>query len=655
MSNLKVGVFVCYCGSNINGVVDCEAVKEYASTLDGVVYAATYPFFCADPGQNMIKEAIKEHGLDRVVVSACTPKIHEPTFRTCLSDAGISPYYLEFVNIREQDSFVHMADSEAATKKAMELIAGGVERAKNLEDIPQKTVEVDKSCLVIGAGIAGIQSALDLADQGFKVYLVDKDESIGGRMAQLAKTFPTDDCALWILAPKMVTVANHPNVEVITYAEVKNIDGYIGNFDITLEKKPRYVSESTCTGCGACAAVCPIEVPNEFDCGLGMRKAIYAPFPQAVPLVYTIDKEHCIDCKLCDKACGPNAIDYNQQPEEINLKVGTIITTTGYDEFDASLKEEYGYGVYDNVITTLEIERMINPAGPTGGHEIRPSDGKAPKKTVYIQCVGSRDAKVGNPYCSRICCMFSLKNAQLMKMHDPDSEVYICYMDIRAYGKGYEEYYQRAQEQFGVRFIRGRPAQIIEDPETKNLKVLVEDTLLGEVLEIDADLVVLSAGLVPKPDTKRLAKLMGLDVGPEGFLKEFHPKLAPVNTKVEGIAIAGLAQGPKDIPDTVAQAKGAASAVAIPMSQGQVNIEMIRVVVNEDICGACGICAPLCPYNAIKYENDLAVVDDIACKGCGSCAGACPSGAMQLRYYRDEQILSSIDGMLDTHKCLEQK
>ena len=455
----------------------------------------------------------------------------------------------------------------------------------------------------------------------------------------------------------MVTVANHPNVETITYAEIKEISGYIGNFEVTIEKKPRYVNESICTGCGACAAVCPIEVPNEFDLGLGTRKAIYVPFPQAVPLVYTIDKEHCINCGLCEKVCGPKAIDYNQKPEEIKIKVGTIITAIGYDEFDCTLKEEYGYGVYDNVITTLEIERMINPAGPTGGHEIRPSDGKHPKRTVFIQCVGSRDAKVGNPYCSRICCMFALKNAQLLKMHDPSAEVYICYMDIRSFGKGYEEYYQRAQEQFGVRFIRGRPACIIEDPETKNLKVMVEDTLMGEILEIEADLVVLSAGLVAKPDTKKIARMLGVDVGPEGFLKELHPKLAPVNTKVDGVAIAGVAQGPKDIPDTVAQAKGAASAVAIPMAMGDFKIEMIRAVVDEEICGGCEVCGNMCPYNAISYkEKDghlIAITDDIACKGCGACAGACPSGAMQLRYYRDEQIISEIDGMLEAHKMVD--
>ncbi|MBA2867869.1 heterodisulfide reductase subunit A-like polyferredoxin [Methanococcus maripaludis] len=456
----------------------------------------------------------------------------------------------------------------------------------------------------------------------------------------------------------MVSAANHPNIELVTFAEIKNIDGYIGNFDVTLEKKPRYVDEDICTGCGACASACPIEVPNEFDLGLGTRKAIYVPFPQAVPLLYTIDKEHCIDCGLCAKVCCAEAVRYDQKPQELKINVGTIITATGYDEFDASRKEEYGYGVYDNVITTLEVERMINPAGPTHGHEIRPSDGKAPKRTVYIQCVGSRDEKVGNPYCSRVCCMFALKNAQLMKMHDPNAEVYICYMDIRAFGKGYEEYYKRAQDQFGVKFIRGRPANIFEDPETKNLTVRVEDTLMGEILEIDADLVVLSAGLEAKKDAGELAKMLGIDRGPEGFFKELHPKLAPVNTKVDGIAIAGVAQGPKDIPDTVAQAKGAASAVAIPMSQGQFKIEMIRATVNEDTCGGCKVCALMCPYNAITYEEKdghlVAITDDVACKGCGACAAACPSGAMQLRYYRDEQVIGMIDGILNAAKMLEE-
>jgi len=456
----------------------------------------------------------------------------------------------------------------------------------------------------------------------------------------------------------MVTVANHPNVEIITYAEIKEISGYIGNFEVTLEKKPRYVDESKCTGCGACANVCPIEVPNEFDLGLGTRKAIYVPFAQAVPLIYTIDREYCIDCRLCESVCGPEAIDFNQKPEEIKLKAGTIIVATGYDEFDATLKEEYGYGVYDNVITTLELERMINPAGPTGGHVIRPSDGKHPHRVVFIQCVGSRDLKVGNPYCSRICCMFALKNAQLIKMHEPDAEVYICYMDIRAFGKGYEEYYQRAQEQFGVKFIRGRPACISEDPETKNLILRVEDTLIGEIVEIESDLVVLSAGLVPRPDTRDMAKMLGLDISPDGFFKELHPKLAPVNTKVDGIAIAGVAQGPKDIPDTVAQAKGAASAVAIPMAKGKFEIEMIRAIVNKEVCGGCEICAQVCPYNAISYKevegHIVAEVNDIACKGCGSCCASCPSGALQLRYYRDEQIISEIDGILDIHHMINQ-
>ena len=447
----------------------------------------------------------------------------------------------------------------------------------------------------------------------------------------------------------MVSVANHPNVELITYAEVKNVEGYIGNFEVTIEKKPRYVDENICTGCGACAAVCPIEVPNEFDLGLGTRKAIYVPFAQAVPLVYTIDMDHCIRCGLCEKVCGPGAIRYDQKPEEIKLKVGTIICAVGYDEFDATLKEEYGYGVYENVITTLELERMINPAGPTGGHEIRPSDGKHPHRVVFIQCVGSRDAKVGKHYCSRICCMFALKNAQLIKQHDPSTEVYICYMDIRAFGKGYEEYYRRAQEQFGVKFIRGRPACVMEDPETKNLIVRVEDTLLGEIVEIEADLVVLSAGLSPRPDNPKLAKMLGLELSPDGFFKELHPKLAPVNTKVDGIAIAGVAQGPKDIPESVAQARAASSAAAALVIPGQIRFEALTAEVDREKCSSCGICAALCPYNAIRLEESdgeiKAKVEPALCAGCGTCAAACPSKAITLHGFTSEQILAQIEAL----------
>lgn len=647
---VRVGVFVCHCGVNVGGVVNCPEVAEYAKTLPNVEFATDYKYMCSDPGQGMIQDAIKEHNLNRVVVAACSPRLHEPTFRRCVEEAGLNKFLFEFANLREQDSWVHMTMPEEATAKAKDLTRMAVAKARLLEPLEASKVAVEKKCLVIGGGVTGIQSALDLGDMGFETYLVERNPTVGGRMGQLDKTFPTLDCSMCILAPKMVDCSKHENINLLTYSEVKEVDGYIGNFDVTVERKARYVIEDDCTGCGQCQEICPIEIPNYYDEGVGMVKAIYIPFPQAVPLVATIDKDYCIDCGLCETVCGPDAIDRNQEPEEIVLRVGTIIAATGYDPYDPTAKYEYGYGRYSNVITGLEIERLINASGPTAGHVVRPSDGATPKRVAFIHCVGSRDEQIGKAYCSRVCCMYSMKNAQLCIDHEPDTEVTCYYMDIRSFGKGYEEFYKNSQEKYGIEFLRGRPAEIIEN-EDLSLTIRAEDTLLGKITEYTYDMVVLSVGLEPPAGSNELRQTLGLSRTSDGFYMEAHPKLRPVDTLTDGVYIAGVAQGPKDIPDSVAQGSAAASRAAIPMAKGEVEIEPITASTDETVCGACEVCVELCPFGAVSIEGEgdekHAAINVALCKGCGTCVGACPSGAMNQNHFKTEQIMAQISAALE--------
>lgn len=645
----RIGVYVCHCGINIGGVVDVPAVAEYAKTLPNVVIAKDYKYYCSDPGQQVIQDDIKEHNLNRIVVAACSPRLHEPTFRRCVREAGLNQFLFEFANLREHDSWVHMGEPEAATEKAKDLTRMAVAKARLLEPLEASVVSVDNKAMVIGGGVAGIQSALDLADMGFQTYMIEKQPTIGGRMGQLDKTFPTLDCSMCILAPKMVDVGKHENIELMTYSEVREVDGYIGNFKVKVEKKPRYIDEELCVGCGSCVEVCPIEMPNYFDEGIGMVKAAFIPFPQAVPLCATIDKDYCIECKLCDQICERGAVKHDQESEFVDLEVGTIIVATGYDPYNPTEKLEYGYGAHSNVITAMEIERMINASGPTEGHVVKPSDHKSPKRVAFIHCVGSRDEQIGKPYCSRVCCMYSMKNAQLIIDHEPDTEVTLYYMDIRAFGKGFEEFYKNSQQKYGIKFVRGRPSEVIENDDL-TLTVRGEDTLLNTVTEYDYDLVVLSVGLVPPEGSETLRQTIGLSKSGDGFLMEAHPKLRPVDTLTDGVYLAGVAQGPKDIPDAVAQGSGAAARAAIPMVKGEVEIEPIIATTDADVCGACEVCVELCPYGAVSIEDDQATVNVALCKGCGTCVGACPSGAMDQNHFKTDQIMAQIEAALEDGK-----
>ncbi len=645
----KIGVFLCHCGTNIAGVIDIPALVEYAKTLPNVVIAEDYRYMCSDPGQDLIKTRIKEKGLTRVVVGACSPTLHEPTFRRVLQNMGVNPFFFEMSNIREHCSWVHTHQEKAALEKAKDLIRMAVARAAKLEPLEVKHEKVKPSVLVVGAGIAGIQASLDIADAGYKVYLVEKQPSIGGHMAQLDKVFPTLDCSSCILTPKMSLVGQHPNIELFTYSEVREVSGHVGNFVVKVERKPRYVIEDKCTGCDDCVETCPVSVPDEFNAGLSWRKAIYIPFAQAVPNAYVIDTEHClgmtpIACGKCKDSCEAEAIDYEMKAEFLELEVGAIVVATGYALFDAMRIMEYGYGKFPDVMTNLEMERMLSAGGPTEGKIVRPSTLKKPKHIAYVQCVGSRNERY-NPYCSRVCCMAALKQARQIREKYPDIEVSIFYIDMRAFGKGYEEFYELTSREYGVNFIRGRVAEIRHSFESDRLVIRAEDTLLAQPIESEADMIVLSCGLEPSADLEDVARTLGIQRSADGFLLEAHPKLRPVDTNTDGIFIAGVAQGPKDIPDAVAQAKGAAASALAMVAAGKVAIQPYAAVVDEDLCAGCGICEASCPYGAVKVVDNKATVTEAQCKGCGTCAAACPNNAIAPQHFKISQILAQLDAL----------
>ncbi len=635
---MKIGVYVCHCGINIAANVDVKAVAEYAKTLPNVVVAKDYVFMCSDPGQDLIKEDVEELGLDRVVVASCSPRMHEPTFRKAVQTKGMNAFLFEQANIREHCSWVH-EDRESGTEKAKALVSAAVAKAALLKPLEVMEADVEPSALVVGGGIAGIHAAIDSANAGYKTYLLERDPSLGGHVAEMCKIFPNMDRAACLLIPKMTEVATHPNISVLTYSELIDVGGFIGNFDLKIKKKPRYVDPEKCTACGECAKVCPVKTDDG-------KAAIDMPYPFAVPRTYTINPELCLrfqegegDCSKCKDACPEGAVDFEQTEEEQELKIGAIVVATGYDEFDASLKPELRYDLYDNVITGVEFEKKLLEAEKTGKIEI---NGKEPKDVIFIQCVGSRDKNVGNEYCSRVCCMYTAKQATMVKDLIPDSNVTVCYIDVRAYGRGYEQFYENAQKK-GVRYWRGNPAEVYKDD--GKLVVRAENTLLGDPKEISADLVVLATGMTSKSDARELGNLLKVPQSGDRFFLEAHPKLGPVNTASDGVYIAGTCQGPKDIADTLAQASGAVMKALIPLCQGKVFIEPITSVVDEEICSGCRMCEKICVYDAPTFDEEKGVmtINSIVCKGCGSCGATCPSGAISMNHFRDQQLFAQIN------------
>ena len=648
----RIGVYVCHCGLNIAGTVECEAVAKFAATLPNVVVSKDNRYTCSDQGQELIKNDIKEHNLNRVVVASCSPRLHEPTFRKTCEDAGLNKYLFEMANIREHCSWVHIHDKDAATEKAKDLVRAAVAKVALLEPAIETEVPITRKALVIGGGVAGIQSALDLADTGYKVFLVEKEPSIGGRMAQIDKTFPTMDCSICILAPKMSDVGHHPNIVLLTNSEVQEVKGYIGNFKVRVLKKPRYVTDE-CSACNDCTEACPVTAPNEFDIGLATRRAIYTPFAQAVPSTYIVDRDICLNkegimaCDKCIQACERKAIDFDMEPTTLELEVGTIIVATGAEVYDPSSLTNYGYTRYPNVITSLEFERLINAGGPSGGNLIRPSDMKIPESVAFIQCIGSRSEK-GNPYCSNVCCMNTIKDSLLIKEHWPDVKIHVFYVDIRAFGKGFEDLYTRAKEE-GAIFTRGLPAEVVEDKKTQNLWLIGENTLQKELYKINVGMVILSIGIQPCHDSDTIQRLCTLSRTPDGFFMEAHPKLRPVDAPTGGIFLAGCAESPKDIKDSVTQASAAAARAGILMAQGKVTVEAITPKTIPENCQLCGLCARVCPYNAIAVDKERKLVEVIeaACAGCGTCGAECQFEALHMRHFTDAQIMSQIDALTE--------
>ncbi|HHU35546.1 MAG TPA: CoB--CoM heterodisulfide reductase iron-sulfur subunit A family protein [Bacteroidetes bacterium] len=663
----KIGVFICHCGENISATVDVVKVAEEARKLEGVVFSTDYKYMCSDPGQNLIKQTIKEKGLTGVVVAACSPRMHEPTFREACSEAGLNPYMCEMANLREHCSWVH-DKSDATTRKAIDLVRMLVEKVKFNKPLYPIKVPVTKTALVIGGGIAGIQASLDIANSGHKVVLIEKDPSIGGHMSQLSETFPTLDCSQCILTPRMVEVARHPNITLMTYSELEKLDGFIGNFKATIRKKARSIDEKLCTGCGLCTTKCPTKkIPSEFNAGLGVRTAIYVPFPQAVPNKPVIDKENCRyylkgKCKVCEKVCPTGAIRFDQEDELIEIEVGAVVVATGFNVMEPSEFPEYGYGRYKDVITGLQFERLASASGPTLGEIRRPSDGKIPKKIVFIACAGSRDPAKGIPYCSKICCMYTAKHAMLYQHKVHGGESYVFYMDIRAGGKDYEEFTRRAIVEDEVNYIRGRISRVYEE----NGKLIVKgaDTLLNaKPVEIEADMVVLASAAVANQGSEELAQRMHISYDAYNFFSEAHPKLRPVETNTAGIFLAGACQAPKDIPETVSQASGAAAKVAILFSQDELSREPVVAVVNRSApplystCVGCFMCVTACPYQAIGEElitdregnviKKVAKINPGLCQGCGTCVAFCRSKSIDIQGFSNEQMYAKVMALLN--------
>ncbi|MBD3253536.1 MAG: hydrogenase iron-sulfur subunit [Candidatus Lokiarchaeota archaeon] len=646
---MKIGLFLCDCGKNISGVIDNQELIDHFSDKESYpdVHILREQYLCSELGLSHIIEEIKDQEIERIVIAACSFKLHGQLFRKTIEQAGINRFLISFANIREQNSWVHPNEPLKATQKAIDQINMAIEQVKLLEPLEIQYAEITPATLVIGGGISGIKAAMVIANAGYKVYLVEKDLTIGGHMALFDKTFPTLDCSICILGPLMSEANDHPNIELLTYSEVKKVDGYVGNFEVSIEKKPRFIIEDECVGCfDICREVCPIDIEDTFY----PRKAIDVPYPQAIPLYPNIMEEYCVGCRACEQACDRDAIDFDQTTQTIKIKVGSIIVATGFKTFDPSLLAELNYQKYPDVITTMEMERLLNNDGPTVGKVVKPSDGKVPKKVGFVLCVGSRNKKINHEYCSQVCCNASIKQAILIKKQNPEIEITIYYTDIRAVGKNCEEFYNRAREDFGVNFVKSNIASIVKSDLSDQLLIRGEDVIDDTLFEHKVDLAILAVGIEPAENTRYLSQKLNISQDTYGFLLEKHLKVKPSESSVSGIYLAGAIQGPKDIPSSIAQAESAAAKSIALIAAGKVELDPHIVYCDQEKCDLCRLCLDVCIYNALKIEDKQLKIIQANCSGCGACAAMCPNNALYIPGFRRDQIKTQINSALTIKK-----
>jgi heterodisulfide reductase subunit A len=669
MENVKVGVFLADGDKQVADVLDFETLTMFAKQVPGVTQVSQAKEFWRGEGLKKLVAVVKDKRIDRVVVAENLPKLAEVNIVRAVEQAGLNSYLVEVIDLKDHCALPHRDAPKEAAEKAKAMLLAAIERAKLLEPIEKLEFLAMKSVLVIGGGIAGMQSAEDLADLGFKVHLVENTPFLGGLAARAGRFFPTDDCAICIESPtsdvKTITHTSRkcvyrsgfseiPNLDILVNSRVINVEGVPGNYKVTVEKRPRYVDELKCTACDLCTTVCPVEVPDEYNAKLKNRKAIYMNVPSVYPPTYVIDEASCKfhECEKCVEICPSNAINLDQKTQRRTINVGSIVVATGFREYDPKVIEEYHYGQYPDIITNLELARMIDGFGPTNGTIVRPSNHEPAKRIVFIQCVGSRDRR-WNPWCSSICCMISLKNAMLIKEADPGADITICYIDIRTTGREHEYYYEKARE-MGIKFVKGRPAEISHDPDGNVLVVDVEDAILKRLLELEADLVVLATSMVPAEGTADLAKMLGIELGGDGFFKEYNAKLRPTETKLRGIFLCGGATFPKDAPTTSLHAHSAAMKVTKFLNTGKITKDQRTAIVNEEYCGDCEFCPVTCPFNAItlvpkEKDHFVAQVSDLQCEGCGVCVGTCPVNAIELRHMRPNQMSAQMKALMSAN------
>lgn len=646
----KTGVYVCSCGANISETVDVDRLADGAAVMAGVTDSGTHRLMCSEEGKKWLEDRIREKGVDRVVVAACSPRQHEHTFRKACVASGLNGFMMQMANIRELCSWV-TEDKESATDKAAHLIKAAVNRVSFHTPLAPPDLECNPDTLVIGAGPAGMEAALMLSRKGRKVVLVEKSPCIGGMATRYEEVYPTMECATCMLEPKMDEVLHNENIELLTLSEVEEVLGFFGNFTVKIKKKARYVDPQGCFGCAECYAACPVKVENEYNEKLDMRSAIYTPYTGALPNVPAVDREHCLrfrgeECDACVKSCGFGAIDFSQEDETLERSVGAVVIATGGGLYDCSKLENFGYKKHPNVLTTLELERILSTTGPTNG-KIVLEDGSAPAKIAFIHCVGSRSRETSN-YCSGVCCMNNLKLARMLKAGTEGLDVKLFYSDMCVPGGNGQDFLDGAIEK-GVALEKLRGTRDIKvEPTNGSLKLSYVNPA-GEALTENYDFVVLAPAVVPGADARSLAELFSVDIDARGFIKGMHGHIDPVATCLNGVYVAGTAQGPSDIRTSVFQAKSAAGEILSKLVPGEkLDVEAITATMDATLCCGCKMCIRMCPYKAIKYNEDknAAEVNEALCRGCGTCVATCPSGAAKGRHFDREQIFAEITGVL---------